>query len=565
MVSEVTDVPSHESRAGDATIGSHRASVALPVNAGSPGAGGARSRRNLPVVRVGASIGTGEEVCAQRLQAKARVTDRINRPRRAKERLDDFLLKPVFAALDEVELRGMQRSSAVDAATVGTRLDTPELAWIRNAVERFPDFASEGLLPIDGHWVVAGQAGDEVRELYTWGRGYTTHDRRRRVMVLPSFGPVNGRRAEAEKVAIAAFTTAYGVRSGWPDGWWTPFRRSSEKPVVPDRVTVCQVGLLDGSLLELFDGSPEEARTAYDAIGRPAAERARLGGPAVPGRDCSDCALLDKCGSTWRATGLLGVNSPRAPLRRVSATSLRYHVACPRQARLQSIHLSHDIRESPSVTVGRAVDEALNRAHKAGLSEGCSAIALAHELGSVTTLTPDEKSRATALLRQHVDLCPWNSGCKPVGARPQASAVAFDPLASAVVLATPDLVYRDDGELVWRETTTSHSPPSSRRHMFDTRKGVQLALAALLCDAGALGEPVARIEVEYLTDRGADMRYLDPSDPAVIGRARSVIEPLASAWRCDDDFAPTPGAACGSCSFTQWCSVAIEPERTCDA
>jgi hypothetical protein len=65
---------------------------------------------------------------------------------------------------------------------------------------------------------------------------------------------------KVSKVAIAAFTTAFGALSSWPSTWSEQFGPAAGPGASPTRVSVRQVGLLDGSMVELFGGTPDEAK-----------------------------------------------------------------------------------------------------------------------------------------------------------------------------------------------------------------------------------------------------------------------------------------------------------------
>lgn len=514
----------------------------------------------LPIVRVGAGVGSDDASCARHEQLKARVTDRIDRPRRAREGRADFLLRPVLAALDEIEVQGRSKPDVLHRLTkFRDQFDEPEIRWIRNAVANYPDLPADGLVPEPGVWVRRGTADGELRELYSWGRGYVTPDRKQRVFVFLAFAGASGRPVAPAKIAIAAFTTAFGTACAWPREWSAPFQPTNTPDVAPDRVRVCQVGLLDGSMKTLFEGTPERARAAYERSGRAAAESVITESVATPGRPCGGCKAVDTCSAIHQAPGLLGITMPSTPLRKVSATTLRYHEACPRQARLWSLHLSSDVQEGDRIQVGRVVDGLLDDAHRGDDLPRCTGALTDEYLPK--TLDADGRVRATKLVTYHAAVCPWNSGSDVTDARVQHEVVAFDPAASAVVSARPDLLYREDGDLVWRETTTSKAPPAADKHLLGTHKRIQIALAVLLCHAGALGESVARIELEYLTDVGPDLRYLDPSDPHTVTAARAVVEPVARRWRQDQSFQPLPGSACRTCSYVQWCPDAVRDKE----
>lgn len=533
-----------------------------PTGRSADRTGSAPSHTLLPIVRVNAGQGSDDGTCARFLQAKTHVDEKVKRPRRRKERQSDFLIKAVFGVLDRIE--GKERPWSDDLSALATQQGTfgpAEIAWITNAVTLFPDLVGEGLHPLPGYWVKSGASSSDFRELYSWGRGYTDDSGSLRVLVLPVLSTASARLPARSKVAIAAFTAAFGTLSSWPSPWSERFQPAENPGSSHTRVSIRQVGLLDGSMAELFGGTPDEAKALYEDVGRAVAVQVTAGGPASPGRDCASCRLLDSCDAVPRSSGVLGVSAPDAPLRQVSATTLRYHAACPRQARLSSIHLSSDAQEPAAIEVGRVVDDVLNRAHGTGDPAACTADQLTRLLDAMPT-APAIADRAVRLLGHHAEICQRVGNCDITDVQVQATVVAFDPAASSVVVARPDLLYREDGDLVWRETTTSLSSPSGKKHLLNTRKRLQLAVAVLLCHAGALGEPVIRLEVEYLTDRGPDLRYLDVTEPRLVAEARAVVGPVAQNWRQDETFAPVPGPACESCSYTRWCPDAAVNERT---
>lgn len=530
-----------------------------------PASGRDELPRPIPVVRIGATMTADESACARYLRAKARVTERPERRRRRYEPMDSFVLDPVLEILDDLESGRLSRSEIAHVAnTRMSKFGPGERAWVRNAVTRYPDLGAEGLRPVPGYWAVQAKSDWEIRELYSWGRGYLGDGGLLRVFVFLSFSRAQRSRAGEPKTAVAAMTTALGRLCPRPSPWSKPFTPEEAPDVVPERVSIRQVGLLDGSMVELFAGTPDEAKALYEKFGRMAAGRAAAGADPTPGRDCANCPLIDTCDAVLPTPGLMGLAMPDAPLRSVSATTLRYHAACPRQARLNSMHLSHDAQEPSFIRVGRLVDGLLNDAHGAGRGTPCSDKDLQASLASTPSADPADRTRAAVLLSHHVEVCPLR-GCEITDVQEQAQVVSLDPEASVVVVARPDVIYRDDGDLVWRETTTSFVPPRSSKHLFDTSKGIQVALAVLLCHAGALGEPVKRIEVEYLTDHGADLRYLDPTDTALVRAARAVVEPIVAHWRNDEEFPAVPGDPCSSCAYLQWCPDAVAPEGKNDA
>ncbi len=422
---------------------------------------------------------------------------------------------------------------------------------------------SMGFRAVRGWWVVQAKGSSETRELYSWGRGYVSDvNERHRVLVMPTFTSPDQRSPDQVKVAIAAYTTAMGSLGERPDPWTGPFSLD-DTSVEADEVTVLAVGLNDGATRELWNGSPASAKARYESLGRPAIAAVMGPAEAIPGHDCDECKRLDACETIPVLKGMLGVCDPRRPLREVSATSLRYYQDCPRKDRLARINLHGTSDETAATLTGRTVDARLNALHDMPRDRGCSLDELRAPVSALVgsdRIGSAELERARRLLAGHRYTCPWDSGCAVTGAQAQATIVAFDPDASAIIKAKPDLLYREDGALVWRETATSGAPPRSGWNLFDSWKRIQLAIALLLCEGGAFGAdtPVARVEVEYLTDRGPDIRYLECGNDSNIAAAREVLASVVPLWFNDDHFAPSPGPACSRCPYQRWCPESIQ-------
>lgn len=523
---------------------------------------GTHQLSTLPLVRVSASL-AADSWCPHGQSVKTRVSDRYPpRPRRRRTEGSDFLFDPLFDALDAFEVDGVTREDAIEQMQAIESIGVAEGAWLTHAISRYPDFRQDGLLAVPGLWVIHGVAPDSRRELYAWGRSYASEDGSRRVHVFPTS---TGRTPEPAKVAVAAFTTAFGRLATRPSRWWLPFAPVSAADTFPTEVVVRSVSLYDGSFVDLFVGSREEAKDFYDTAGRPNAARAVAGGARVPGSNCCGCKLLDLCNAVPRTPGLLRLSDPAAPLRSVSATTLRYHAQCPRQMRLREQNLPSGRTESDPIRIGRIVDSALDELHRDTSTPPCTSARVDEALATRKDLAASDRARAAHLLGLHVDVCPWIAGVATTP-RPQAEVVAFDADASALIVAKPDLLYIEDGELVWRETTTSRHALWGATSLFESRKKLQLALALLLCAAGAVAmdRRVARIEVEYLTDNGADLRILDPHDQETQEEARQVIDAVAPAWFADGSFPARPGVACASCAYSEWCPDAVESEDRAD-
>jgi hypothetical protein len=502
--------------------------------------------------------------CSVARRTKARISQPVRRIRRQRPGLEDFLFEPLFTVLDAHEHDGIRLGKALELLDRwGERLGVPERRWITHAAFAYPDLRAMGLRAVRGWWVVQANGTSETRELYTWGRGYVSEvDEHRRVLVLPTFVSPEQRETDQVKIAIAAYTTALGRLAERPSRWTEPFT-FGDSDVEADDVAVLAVGLENGATRELWRGSPSDAKSRYESLGRPAIAAVMGSAPAIPGHDCSECKRLDVCETIPVLPGLLDVRNPRRPLRDVSAMSLRYYQDCARKERLSRINLRGVGDETAATRTGRVVDARLNTLHDMPRDRGCGLDELRAPLPAVfgtDGISVGEQKRALQLLAGHRHTCPWGSGCAISDAQTQATVVAFDPEASAIIFAKPDLLYREDGALVWRETATSSGPPRSGRELFDTWKGIQLAIALLLCEGGVFGvdTPVARVEVEYLTDRGPDIRYLECGNDSYIDAAREVLAGVVPLWFNDDHFAPSPGPACSRCPFQRWCPESIQ-------
>ncbi|MEV6935650.1 SDR family NAD(P)-dependent oxidoreductase, partial [Streptomyces sp. NPDC051132] len=133
--------------------------------------------------------------------------------------------------------------------------------------------------------------------------------------------------------------------------------------------------------------------------------------------------------------------------------------------------------------------------------------------------------------------------------------VRHDDTAEVIVIAEPDLLYRDGDSWVWRETKTSAHGARPAQDLL--RAYPQLALAVLLLSRGDLGGSAsrARVELEILRPDGADLEIIDPYAPAHRTTAAGLVRDLTAGWHRDDDYAATPGEVCTRCEVARWCSA----------
>ncbi len=100
-------------------------------------------------------------------------------------------------------------------------------------------------------------------------------------------------------------------------------------------------------------------------------------------------------------------------------------------------------------------------------------------------LAEGETGPALRMLAQHRGVCPLDGLTAGEQVRAQPRLTAYDPVADAVVIADPDLLYSDAGGWVWRETKTSAAPLWEGIPLLENYP--QLALAVVLMAAGVLG------------------------------------------------------------------------------
>ncbi|MFQ6230116.1 PD-(D/E)XK nuclease family protein [Nocardia sp. NPDC002869] len=426
------------------------------------------------------------------------------------------------------------------------------------------------LVPVAPEWVACygdldrepDYRGIQRIERTAWGRRYSSPDGLVRELWIPSIGSVRADRPVAE-VAAAAAVVAQGAECTKPK-WPNTYRELSTQSRRPDIVRIVGFGSLNGEVEELFAGTSDTVRDDYrNHTAEIFAQAVSGAGAPVPGADCVNCRVINRCDALRRTPRLWNADDPaiHAPRRTLSVWDLRVHTECPaRYHLLRQLKLRSAYEESAAARRGRAVDGWLNEHHRSPMPGGCRSAGLPDNPAAWSAeghhLTGQPALDGAAMLAQHRVLCPVGRGESFGDIQVQRQVVAYDETLEVIVIATPDLLYTDGGGWVWRETKTSTSPLWDREPLLRTYP--QLAMATLLLAAGALpGAPRrSRVELEHLTPDRCTLETIDPSRPTVLAEARSVIEDLAGPLLADRTFTPRPGRHCDGCEVRRWCSAA---------
>ncbi|MBA9049227.1 MULTISPECIES: PD-(D/E)XK nuclease family protein [Streptomyces] len=524
------------------------------------------------LVRVQASLAGAEQyTCLHRAEAKARPAAWPPvRPKHPKGRLEDFVLGLVVAAVRLVECDGVASDEAL--RRVLDRAERPlhraQQRYVRHAVGcwllRDRPTGAPPVIPQPLPWVAAREQDGRQWELTAWGLQHHNPGRRLREFSFLSFGSVRDRDVEAARVGIAAYVAAFGEPAERGEKPVHPYRLCGAEQV--DQVRIALTGLHDGSYRLLFEGTPEQVRAYYEEHGKDRVAELTRGGPATPGRTCTDCRRLTTCEAPRRLPGLLGIPSARTPrpLRHVSASDLRYYNRCPAQYLAYSQNLPRTGEYSPENLLGKAVHAHLETNH-GGVIAPCAA----HDMPWADTEWGDEPHRmkgefartGSRMLAQHLDLCPFNNeNVTDVQIEPRLAF--YDTAANVIVLAKPDMLYQDNGSPVWREIKTTQSDDTFRGDPF--AYDPQLALAVVLLAEGALdGDPKgARVELEVLRPDSGDPLVIEPyHEPERVEKARRLLYSYAEPWRSDEVFTPKPGRHCRICPVSEWCGSALKEAK----
>ncbi len=330
----------------------------------------------------------------------------------------------------------------------------------------------------------------------------------------------------------------------------------------PEHVRIVEFALFDGRTRELFAGSREEARARYREHG-PAALAGVLDGREYrPGSACGGCPYLSVCPAMRTAPGLLGIEAHDRPRRTWSVTNGRAYRACPARDHMRRLHLptADSVEREVTAERGRALHAYLAERHAHGSPRPCTVEVPEEWVPEGFDLSAHERALGALLLRRHAAVCPLRYVGDGTDVRTEPRVVRHDTAADVVVLAAPDLLYRDAGSWVWRETKTSVTDRRSDRPLLE--RYPQLALAVVLIARGDLGgEPFrARVELEVLRPGGADLEIIDPFAPANRVTAEKVLRAMVADWHGDDQYAARPGRSCERCEVARWCTASSVSE-----
>ncbi|MFE7802899.1 PD-(D/E)XK nuclease family protein [Nocardia sp. NPDC057440] len=471
-------------------------------------------------------------------------------------------------ALDMIEFGNADIEQAVTSLTKRrTVLHPAAQRYAEHAVRSYaehPSSMSERMSPARWWWVAQRDSPNALWEMWAWGRRYESVATGGRELRLLRMGSVAGRSDDDDlaATAMAAYVVAFGAAGKWPRPWSEPFELGLCDGV--EHVRVVEVGLFDGSVRILFDGTPEQAQRLYVQHGRDVvAELARRDDPQ-PGWACGKCKVMDRCDALARIPGLLGVDARSTPIRTTSISDLRYYRTCPAQSYMYSVHLPRISEYSTEAALGQGVHRWLEDIH-ASDHPACTPERMPSGREPWTAgeweIAGEEAAIGASMLSNHIDVCPFSVDAPITEIRTEPTLSFFDPAAQAVVIAKPDLLYRENGGWVWHETkTTQRTPRGVGDELLD--KYPQLALAVVVLGAGALGgrDDTSRVELELLHPGGAELHLIDPTDPARVAYARQVLRELATPWRLDDAFEPRPGKACQWCPVSKWCPSSAAPQ-----
>ncbi|MEV7925466.1 MULTISPECIES: PD-(D/E)XK nuclease family protein [unclassified Kitasatospora] len=487
----------------------------------------------------------GDFRCPAADALKARGYQPVQAGRRRQERLEQFAFGPFMAACDALS---QPTGEPAEEPRSAKPLHDGLRQWTAHAVASytaaFPEDPDLLLSDVKTPWryshLVTGtsSSGADEYHLTVWGRCLQSRDGTVRELRLP----VNrlGRQRPPESfVAAAALVLAEGA----------PGPR-------PERVRIVEFALLDGRVRPLFDGTREESLAHYRAHGRAALTALLASQEYRPGASCADCPYVSACPVLRRAPGLLGIDEPGRTKRWWSVTNGRNYRACPARDHMRRLHLpaADDVEHAAAVDRGRALHAYLAERHGGGPPRPCTVKVPEQWVPEGFELPEPERALGAKLLRGHAAVCPMRLVRDATDVRNEPRVVRHDTAADVVVVARPDLLYRDGGAWVWRETKTAARDRSFDRPLLEQYP--QLALAVLLLARGDLAgtSDRARIEFEVLRPGGADLEIIDPFVLEVRAAAEQVVRGLVDRWLRDEDYAPRPGPACARCETARWCS-----------
>ncbi|MFJ1859421.1 PD-(D/E)XK nuclease family protein [Streptomyces anulatus] len=511
-------------------------------------------RRTTPCITVSAGMFKKSGFrCPAADALKARGYRPVAPEARRRERLEHFTLGPFMAACDARNRPGTSSADPGRSRTAplhdGLRVWTDHALAMYDAT--FPADPSRPLTEVAERWIYRYRpsgpgtgrpdAGRPEEFRFTvWGRCLASSDGKHRELRLP----VHRIGTDAPPEGFVA-ATALVLAEGAPGP-------------LPEHVRIVEFALLDGRTRELFAGSRSEALAHYRAHGPGALAEILNGQEYRPGSSCVDCSYLSVCPALRSTPGLLGTESAGRPRRTWSVTNGRNYRACPARDHLRRLRLptADAVEREATAERGRAVHAYLADRHGRGVPSPCTTRIPERWVPDGFDLPGHERALGEVLLRRHAAVCPLRCVRDGSDVRTEPRVVRHDSAADVVVLAEPDLLYRDADSWVWRETKTSASERRPNRSLLEHYP--QLALAVLLVARGDLGGSPdrARVEFEVLRPGGADLEIIDPFAPAHRDTAEQVVRTMVTAWHGDDDYAPSPGRSCGRCEVARWCDQA---------
>ncbi|MEU6931024.1 PD-(D/E)XK nuclease family protein [Streptomyces sp. NPDC046374] len=468
-------------------------------------------------------------------------------PRR-RERLEHFTLGPFMDACDA---RG-RSTSARPGGSRTTPLHDGLRAWTEHGLsmydQAFPTDAGHPLDEVAERWAyryrpaTAEARSVEEYRFTVWGRCLASPDGALRELRLPVHR-LGAALPSEEFIAAAALVLAEG----------NPGPR-------PERVRIVEFALLDGRTRELFSGSHAQAVARYRQHGPGALTELLNGREFRPGGSCADCPFMGVCPALRTAPGILGVEASGRPRRTWSVTNGRNYTACPARDHMRRLHLPtvDAVEREATAERGRALHAYLADRHTS--TRPCTADVPEQWVPEGFDLPDPERALGASLLRRHAAVCPMRCVKDGTDIRTEPRVVRYDPAADVVVMAAPDLLYRDAGSWVWRETKSTVAERRSKQPLLE--RYPQLALAVLLVARGDLGggQERARVELEVLRPGGADLEVIDPFAAANRTMAEQVLRTMVADWHQDDSYPAVPGRACTRCEAARWCSESVTTE-----
>ncbi|MEV7286103.1 PD-(D/E)XK nuclease family protein [Streptomyces sp. NPDC093252] len=515
---------------------------------------GVRVHRTTQTITVSAGMfKRGDFRCPAADALKARSYLPLEAAPRRRERLEHFTLAPFMAVCDARTRRPTETADVPVGGREGV-LHEGLRSWTEHGLARydaaFPVDPQRPLREVRERWTYRyrpstpdARTAEEYR-FTVWGRCLASGDGKLRELRLPvhRLGP----KPPAEGfVAAAALVLAEGG----------PGPR-------PEQVRIVEFALLDGEIRELFAGSRAQALAAYRENGPGALADVLNGQEYRPGSACGECPYVRVCPALRSAAGLLGIENPARTRRTWSVTNGRNYRICPARDHLRRLRLpaADSVERDVTAERGRALHAYLADRHGQAAPRPCTVDVPEQWVPDGYDLPDDERRLGVRLLRRHAAVCPLRCVRNGTDVRTEPRVVRHDTAADVVVIAQPDLLYRDGDSWVWRETKTSATDRRSKQPLLDLYP--QLALAVLLAARGDLGGGSARsrVELEVLRPGGADLEIIDPLAPANRAAAESILREMVTEWHGDDHFSPAPGDACRRCEVARWCPASRPAE-----